>query len=169
MCIAVLRLCGVARISVIGLRRDGNRLDLAKKMGADDVLIGDEQDVVSAVLNAGDGFGAHLVVDAVGVSKTLDQSLDLVRPNGQITKIGWGPAPVGFSIDRLVAKAATLQGSFSHLHGTWERILELMGTGQLDVAPLVTEFDLLDWHEGFMAMEELTIPKAVLRPNGTIG
>jgi hypothetical protein len=47
--------------------------------------------------------------------------------------------------------------------------LELMGTGQLDVAPLVTEFDLLDWHEGFMAMEELTIPKAVLRPNGTIG
>ena len=168
MCIAVLRLAGVARISVVGLRRDGNRLELAKQMGADDVLVSDEQDVVSAVLNAGDGFGAHLVVDAVGVSKTLDQSLDMVRPNGQITKIGWGPAPVGFSIDRLVAKAATLQGSFSHLHGTWERILELMGTGQINVAPLVTEFDLLDWHEGFMAMEELAIPKAVLRPNGNV-
>jgi alcohol dehydrogenase/L-iditol 2-dehydrogenase len=61
-----------------------------------------------------------------------------------------------------------LQGSFSHLHGTWERILELMGTGQINVAPLVTEFDLLDWHEGFMAMEELAIPKAVLRPNGNV-
>jgi hypothetical protein len=46
--------------------------------------------------------------------------------------------------------------------------LALMGTGQLNVAPLVTEFDLHDWHEGFMAMEELTIPKAVLRPNGSV-
>jgi hypothetical protein len=33
---------------------------------------------------------------------------------------------------------------------------------------LVTEFDLLDWHEGFMAMEELAIPKAVFAPNGNI-
>lgn len=168
MCIAMLRIAGVGRISVIGLSRDGHRLDLAKTMGADDVLVADEVDAVKAVIDAGDGFGAHLVVDAVGVSKTLDQSLDMVRPNGQITKIGWGPAPVGFSLDRLIIKAATLQGSFSHLHGTWERVLALMGTGQLNVAPLVTEFDLHDWHEGFMAMEELTIPKAVLRPNGSV-
>jgi alcohol dehydrogenase/L-iditol 2-dehydrogenase len=39
MCIAMLRIAGVGRISVIGLRRDGHRLDLAKTMGADDVLV----------------------------------------------------------------------------------------------------------------------------------
>ena len=96
---------------------------------------------------------------------TLNQSLELVRPNGQITKIGWGPEPVGFSLDRLVAKAATLQGSFSHTYGTWERVIALMGAGQLDVSPLITLYSLEEWQAGFNAMEELEISKAVLLPN----
>lgn len=166
MCTQVLRLCGVGRLSVIGLRADGMRLDLAKHFGADEVIIADEEDAVARVRSWGDGYGAHLVVDAVGISATLDQSLDLVRPNGQITKIGWGRAPVGFSIDRLISKAATLQGSFSHTFNTWEKVLTLMSTGQLDVAPMIALFSLDDWHAGFSAMEDLEIAKAVLLPNG---
>lgn len=166
MCTAVLRLCGPARLTVIGLRRDGMRLDLARRMGADEVIIADEEDAVARVRAWGDGFGAHLVVDAVGISATLDQSLDLVRPNGQITKIGWGPAPVGFSLDRLVAKAATLQGSFSHTFATWERILTLMAARQIDVAPMIATFPLEQWQAGFGGMEDLEIAKAVLLPHG---
>ena len=166
MCTAVARLCGPSRLTVIGLRQDGPRLELAKRMGADEVIVADEEDAVAKVLGQGDGFGADLVVDAVGVSATLNQSLDLVRPNGQITKIGWGPAPVGFSIDRLVAKAATLQGSFSHTYTTWERVVTLMGSGTLDVSPLVNLYPLDEWHAGFHTMETLEIPKAVLLPNG---
>jgi alcohol dehydrogenase/L-iditol 2-dehydrogenase len=73
---------------------------------------------------------------------------------------------VGFSLDRLVIKAATLQGSFSHTYGTWERALTLIGTGQIDVSPLVNLYSLASWETGFHAMETLTIPKAVLLPNG---
>lgn len=166
MCTAVLRLCGPARLTMIGLRSDAARLELARQMGADEVIVADEEDAVARVLAWGNGFGADLVVDAVGVSATLNQSLDLVRPNGQITKIGWGPNPVGFSIDRLVAKAATLQGSFSHTYHTWERVLALIGSGQLDVSPLVKLYALDAWHAGFEAMERLEIPKAVLLPHG---
>jgi alcohol dehydrogenase/L-iditol 2-dehydrogenase len=166
MCVAVLRLLGPARLTVVGLRRDGVRLELAKRMGADEVIVADEQDAVAAVLGAGDGFGAHLVVDAVGVAATLRQSLEMVRPNGQITKIGWGRDPVGFSLDALIRKAATLQGSFSHTYGTWERVLTLMGTGQIDVAPLITPFALGEWHPAFSAMEDLEAAKSVILPNG---
>jgi alcohol dehydrogenase/L-iditol 2-dehydrogenase len=166
LCTQVLRLCGPARLTVIGLRCDGPRLELARRMGADEVIAADEVDAVARVRAHGDGLGADLVVDAVGVSATLDQSLDLVRPNGQITKVGWGPAPVGFSLDRLVAKAATLQGSFSHTYGTWERALALMSGGQVDVGTLAAYFSLEEWHAGFEAMERLEIAKAVLLPNG---
>jgi alcohol dehydrogenase/L-iditol 2-dehydrogenase len=166
MCVAVLRLLGPARLTVVGLRRDGLRLDLAKQLGADEVVVADEEDAVAKVMNAGDGFGAHLVVDAVGVSASLDQSLDMVRPNGQITKIGWGRTPVGFSLDRLVRKAAALQGAFSHTFGTWERVITLMSTGQIDVRPLVSIFSLEDWHAAFSAMEDLEAAKAVILPNG---
>jgi L-iditol 2-dehydrogenase len=166
MCVAILRLLGPAKLTVVGLRRDGVRLDLARRMGADEVIVADEDDAVARVLAYGDGFGAHLVVDAVGVSATLAQSLEMVRPNGQITKIGWGRDPVGFSLDPLIKKAATLQGSFSHTYGTWERILALMGAGKIDVAPLVTPFGLGEWHAGFSAMEDLEVAKSVLLPNG---
>ena len=166
MCAAVLRLLGPARLTVVGLRRDGVRLELARRMGADEVVVADEEDAVARVLGAGDGFGAHLVVDAVGVSATLAQSLEMVRPNGQITKIGWGRGPVGFSVDALVAKAAALQGSFSHTYGTWERVLALLGSGQIDVSPLVSPFALAEWHAGFSAMEDLEVAKSVLLPSG---
>jgi alcohol dehydrogenase/L-iditol 2-dehydrogenase len=166
MCVAVLRLLGPAKLTVVGLRRDGIRLELARRMGADEVIVADEEDAVARVMNAGDGFGAHFVVDAVGVSETLRQSLEMVRPNGQITKIGWGRAPVGFSLDALIRKAATLQGAFSHTYGTWERVLTLLGTGQIDVAPLVTPFALSEWLPAFSAMEELEAAKAVILPNG---
>lgn len=166
MCTAIARLAGPSRLTVIGLRQDGKRLELAKQMGADEVIVADEEDAVERVLSQGDGFGADLVIDAVGVSATLNQSLDLVRPNGQITKIGWGPHPVGFSLDRLISKAATLQGSFSHTYTTWERVLTLMGSGILDVSPLVNLYSLEEWEKGFHTMETLEIPKAVLLPNG---
>lgn len=166
MCVAVLRLFGPARLTVVGLRRDGVRLELARRLGADEVIVADEEDAVARVLNSGDGFGAHLVVDAVGVSATLAQSLEMVRPNGQITKIGWGREPVGFSLDALIRKAATLQGSFSHTYGTWERILALMGSGKIDVSPLVSPFGLQEWHAAFSAMEDLEVAKAVILPNG---
>ncbi len=59
--------------------------------------------------------------------------MELVRPNGTITKIGWGPQPLDFSLDPLVGKAVTLQGSFSHTYATWERVLKLMATGLINL------------------------------------
>ena len=109
------------------------------------------------------GRGAILGHD---VPIPLQQSLAMVRPNGQITKIGWGPAPVGFSLDALIRKAATLQGSFSHTYGTWERVVALLASSRIDVRPLVSPFALDAWAAGFHAMEALEVAKAVLLPHG---
>jgi L-iditol 2-dehydrogenase len=87
-----------------------------------------------------------------------------VRPAGHITKVGWGREPLQFSLDPLIAKAATLQGSFSHTWTTWERVLGLLGTRTLDVRPLVVSYPLLQWHEALMAMERGEVAKPVLIP-----
>ena len=160
----MLRNTGPARLVLVGLRRDAQRLELALRFGADEVIVSDETDAVARVLELGNGFGADLVIDAVGVSATLQQALQMVRPEGQITKIGWGPGPVGFSLDPLIAKAATLQGSFSHNWGTWERVLKLMGVGRLDLEPFLNVYPLADWRTAFERMDRLEVPKVVLRP-----
>jgi len=50
------------------------------------------QDPAPLIMAMRDGYGADLVVDAAGFSPTLKLALDVVRPCGQINKIGWGPA-----------------------------------------------------------------------------
>lgn len=164
MALQVARLFSPLYLVMIGLARDEARLELAQRLGADRIVVADREDVVQAVRQLGDGLGAHLVVDAVGVSETLRQSLELVRPNGQITKIGWGRAPVGFSLDALIAKAATLQGSYSHTWPTWERVLQLMARGRIDARAISQTFPLEEWQAGFARMDSLAIAKAVLLP-----
>ena len=164
MALQVVRLFSPAYAVMVGIAQDEARLDLARRLGADQIIVADHEDPVQRVRDLGDGLGSDLVIDAVGIQETLRQSLDMVRPNGQITKIGWGRAPIGFSLDPLVAKAATLQGSFSHTWPTWERVLNLLASGRLDVRSISETFPLSEWRTAFEGMDGLAIAKAVLLP-----
>jgi alcohol dehydrogenase/L-iditol 2-dehydrogenase len=104
-----------------------------------------------------DGLGCEGVVDAAGVSATLKTAIDVVRPAGWISKVGWGRDPLGFSIDPLVQKNFTLQGSFSHTWAIWERVLLLLANGSLDVSKIVGGSWSLDhWHEAFERQRRCT-------------
>ena len=163
MALLVTRLRGASDIIVLGTNVDDHRLGVAAELGASRVINIEQEDPVEHVMSLGDGFGADLVVDCSGVSAALEQALALVRPNGLITKIGWGPQPLGFNLDPLVAKAVTLQGSFSHTYNTWERVLALMGSGQLNLDPVIGgQYPLDDWHNAFERMEAGDNVKSVL-------
>ena len=131
LCAAVAKLCG-AEVAVVGLESDGNRIEIAKKYGCDGI-IGDASEWAKRT----DGLGADCIIDAAGASATLKIAMDLVRPNGQITKVGWGPQPLGFSLDPLVQKNVRLQGSFSHNWPIWEKVIGLLASGALDVTPII--------------------------------
>jgi alcohol dehydrogenase/L-iditol 2-dehydrogenase len=69
-----------------------------------------------------------------------------------------------FSLDPIVGKAVTLQGSFSHTYPTWERVLGLLSTGQVNLKPVIGGvYPLQDWHEAFHKMEAGDSVKSVLR------
>lgn len=160
LCAAVARLCG-AQVAITGLEADKHRLAIAAQYGVTPI-IGD----ASQWAKAADGLGADLVIDAAGASITLKIALDLVRPNGQITKVGWGPQPLGFSLDPLVQKNVTLQGSFSHNWPVWEKVIALMASGQLDVRPIIGGvWSIEDWHTAFEKMHHGEVVKSVLKPS----
>jgi alcohol dehydrogenase/L-iditol 2-dehydrogenase len=164
MALQMVRLRGAGTIVVLGTDVDKHRLDVAAELGAHYTLNVQRDDAAKLVQTLGDGFGADLVVDCTGVSRALKQSLELVRPNGRITKIGWGPQPLDFSLDPLVGKAVTLQGSFSHTYPTWERVLGLLSTGQVNLEPVIGGiYPLEEWEEAFVRMEEGASVKSVLR------
>ncbi len=159
LCAAVARLCG-AEVAVVGLEPDRGRLKVAEQYGCE-TIIGDAM----AWARTRDGLGADCVIDAAGASITLNIALQLVRPNGHITKVGWGPQPFGFSLDPLIQKNVTLQGSFSHNWPVWKRVIALLSNGQLDVRPIIGGiWPITSWLEAFEKMHRGDVIKSVLKP-----
>ena len=159
LCAAMARLRG-AEVAVLGLESDGNRLSIAKQYGCTALTVD-----ATEWARARDGLGADCVIDAAGNSKTLNIAMQLVRPNGKITKVGWGPQPLDFSLDPLVQKNITLQGSFSHNWPMWERVLVLLASGQLDVRPIIGGvWPITEWHEAFEKMHKGEVVKSILKP-----
>jgi L-iditol 2-dehydrogenase len=160
LCAAMARLRG-AEVAISGLEADERRLEVAAAYGC--LRFGSGSEELRAWARARDGAGADGVVDASGHSAALVEAMNLVRPAGFITKVGWGPQPVGVSLDPIVQKAVRLQGSFSHNWPVWERVIALLASGALDVTPLVGGvFPLQDWRTAFEKMEKGEVVKAVL-------
>jgi len=159
LCAAMAKLCG-AQVAIVGLEADKHRLEIARQYGCD-AIIGDATEWALKR----DGLGVDCVIDAAGASITLQTALKLVRPNGTITKVGWGRQPLGFSLDPLVQKNITLQGSFSHNWPIWERVLALLGSGQLDVKPIIGGvWAISEWQTAFEKMHKGEVVKSVLKP-----
>lgn len=158
LCAAIARLRG-GEVAVVGLERDQARLALARDFGCQAM----QPDQVEDWARQRDGLGCDGVVDAAGVSATLRSAIDIVRPDGWISKVGWGRDPLGFSLDPLVQKNVKLQGSFSHTWSTWERVLALLTSGALAADKIVGgHWHLEQWQEAFETMHAGTIGKSVL-------
>ena len=159
LCAAMAKLCG-AEVAIVGLEADRNRLNIAKQYGCETI----EGDATEWAKRR-DGLGADFIIDAAGISATLKIALQLVRPNGHITKVGWGPQPMGFSLDPLVQKNVTLQGSFSHNWPVWEKVIALLAGGMLKVKPIIGGvWPITEWHEAFEKMRKGEVIKSVLKP-----
>ena len=165
LCALMARLSGARPLIVIGTPPDAARLEVARQIGATLTFGADGEDVSEQIKSLGDGYGVDVVIDAAGVSETLRLALEIVRPGGQVVKVGWGPQPYGHSLDTLVQKAVTLQGSFSHNWPQWERVIAMLAGGQIDLGLILNRVASLEqWRDCFDAMHRGEIVKAVLTP-----
>ncbi len=163
--LALAKLAGASWIAAAGLKRDRDRLALAQSLGAHCTLDGSAEENMAIIRSLGDGMGVDAVIDAAGHSSTLQFALAAVRPKGQITKVGWGPQPLNFSLDPLIQKAARIQGSFSHNFPIWEKVISLLASGKLDPAPLIGRVEpLAQWRVCFDEMASGQAVKNVLAP-----
>jgi len=164
LCARMAALAGAYPLVVAGLTADRPRLETARALGATHVVDVQSEDLASVVRDASP-LGADLVCDASGSSRTFDAALALVRPDGQVVKVGWSPESLAVNVNPLVQKNVRLQGSFSHNWPIWERVIALIAAG-LTRADLVVGLrtGLAGWQEAFAGMHEGRVIKSVLVP-----
>jgi L-iditol 2-dehydrogenase len=165
LCARMAALAGAHPLIVVGLTADAERLKTARALGATHT-VDVQQESLDQVLRDLDPLGADLVCDASGASKPLDIALKLVKPDGQVTKVGWSPDNVPVDMNPLVQKNVRLQGSFSHNYPVWERVIHLLDAGLTKPELIVGYKSGLDgWRRGFDAMHHGEVIKSVLLPN----
>jgi L-iditol 2-dehydrogenase len=165
LCARMAALSGANPLIMVGLTADAERLETARRLGATHV-VNAQVDDLDAVVRDLNPLGADVVCDASGSSRTLAAALRLVRPDGQVTKVGWSPEPLGVDLNPLVQKNVRLQGSFSHNWPIWERVLHLLASGLTGAEHIIgLRAGLSDWREAFDAMHEGRVIKSVLLPD----
>jgi L-iditol 2-dehydrogenase len=166
-CARMAALCGADPLIVAGLTSDKDRLAAARRLGATRTVDAQTEDL-DAIVRSYDPLGAELVCDASGASRPLPLALRLVRPDGQITKVGWSPDQVAIDMNPLVQKNVRLQGSFSHNYPVWERVIHLLDRGLMMPETIVgLRAGLERWRDAFDAMYTGAVIKSVLLPGGT--
>jgi alcohol dehydrogenase/L-iditol 2-dehydrogenase len=164
LCTRMAALSGANPLIVAGLTADGPRLEVARRFGATttvDVETQNLDDVVRAV----SPLGADVVADTSGASSVLDVALRVVRPDGQVTKVGWSPEAVVPDMNPVVLKNVRIQGTFSHNYPVWERVVHLLERGVTMPADIVGYRSGLDcWRDAFDRMYDRRAIKSVLIP-----
>jgi L-iditol 2-dehydrogenase len=164
LCTKMAALSGAGTLIVAGLARDTGRLQTARRLGATHTVNIDAEDL-NAVVRAFSPLGADVVCDATGASEALATALRVIRPDGQVTKVGWSPDVIPTDVNPLVHGNVRLQGSFSHNYPVWERVIHLIDRGVTQADEIVgLKAPLPGWREAFDAMHDGRVIKSVLLP-----
>ncbi len=154
-----------APVLVAGTSQDRARLELAQRLGARRVVMVDREDLAAAAqeFTKGDGFAAAW--ECSGAGAALSAALATVRRQGAVVQVGLAGGAAKVDLDQLTVKEITLKGAFVHNRETWERALNLLGEGALDLSPLISaELPLSQWQEAFQLSRQQAGVKYLLRP-----
>jgi len=150
----VCRAIGAGPVYISGLDRDVPvRLAMAKKLGADEAINVEKEDLRARIAELTRGLGVDVVLENTGSVGPIGESLDIVRKGGRVLWAGGGIrggiiAPV--DTYKIIVKEIDVIGEISQVPYDWHTAIHLAGTRRVQLKPLVThEFDLSRWEEAF--------------------
>ncbi len=138
--VALARIAGAGL--VIAFDQIEERLDIAKKMGADLVFNTSDTDFRPGdkILEITKGLGADIEVEAAGDARvTIPEMERSLAPNGKIVYLGRAATNTSMHLDILVSGANKVIGSRGHAgYGIYNSIIKLLESGRLDLGNMIT-------------------------------
>ena len=138
----MLRRIGAHRI--IAIEPVAERLAQGRRMGVDEAVDVTGQRATDAVMDLTNGEGADLVIEGVGSVETFNQTLQLVKPLGQIAVFGLPPTMdrVPFDWDTFFRKRLDLHTVFGAQDEpglpAFQLAVDFIKSGEIDMEPFVT-------------------------------
>jgi alcohol dehydrogenase len=128
---------------IVAIDKADARLEAAKKFGADVTVNNDREDPGEVVAGLGDGLGADVAIEAVGVPATFELAAALIRPGGRVANIGVHGEPAMLHLEDLWIRDVTVTTGLVDTCST-PTLLKLIAAHQLDAERFVTHRFRLD-------------------------
>jgi L-iditol 2-dehydrogenase len=147
----VLLLSGARQVVVSDV--SDARLEVARRMGAVDVVNPSKTDFDAYVRSFTAGHGFDITFEAVGITPTVAQSVTAVKDGGKIVWIGNNQRTVEVDMQAIVTRELSVLGTYGMNDRDFGRALQMLADGKIDVASLVTRRAALS--EGPTLFDEL--------------
>lgn len=153
---------GAARIIALGHHDD--RLEIARRFGATDVVTGRGQEAVDAVMELTQG-GAEAVLECVGNQGAMDTAVSIARPGGTIGFVGVPLGVEAVNLRRMFGENIALRGGVAPVRAYLPELLRDVLAGSLDPSPVLDRTTDLDGvPDGYAAMDNREAIKVMVRP-----
>lgn len=148
---------------------------VAKHAGADVLVCGLPQDAERLAVAAGlglkvtdeppDAQSAHVVIECSGSPEAAGIGLRTARRGGRYVQVGVFGRAVQIPFDIVLYSELTVTSGFASTPRSWRHAINLIETGAVDLAPLVTRAEPLSaWQEVFADLRQARGLKLVLDP-----
>lgn len=155
---------GAGKIIMVGTSIDEKmRFPIAAELGADAIILADQQDTVAEVLSLTGGRGADLVVEASGAAPAIAASFGVVRRMGRISQIGLtGRDEIKIPWDKAAWKVCNLYFNMSTGFTCWDRSIGLIASKKMDVRKIISHTArLTEWERMFDLIEKQEALKVI--------
>jgi alcohol dehydrogenase len=155
---------------IIGVDAIEGRLNLSRRMGADEVVDFTQEDPVAAIKRLTEGRGVDVAIEALGKQETFEWCLEATRPGGIVSSLGVYGGKLEVPVEPFVYGIGDKRILSTLCPGGKERmrtLMELVRHGRLDLSPLITHrFGLDEIEDAYdlFANQRDGVVKVAIRP-----
>lgn len=140
-----------AFVIVCGIDKDNHRLQIAKeKLGVDLAVNSQREDLKSILNKLTNSYGPDVIVECSGSYQAINMSLDLIAKKGVLIQLGIPHENGIVNYPTILFKELIVVGSASQVPSSWDKSIELIKTGKINVKDIIShQFPLNLWENGF--------------------
>ncbi len=164
LCLQLVKAAGGYAV-VCGTSRDGERLALARKLGADRTIDVEQESPLQRIMVETGNQGLDVFLECSGAPAAARLGLEATRRGGQYTQIGLFSESFDVDFSLIAYKEIRVSGALGQKWTAWTRSLDLLARGAVDTESLITHvLPLAEWREAFRMVAENQGIKVVLQP-----
>ncbi|MFD1167891.1 zinc-dependent alcohol dehydrogenase [Oceanobacillus caeni] len=135
-------------VTVVGTSQDRSRLELAKELGAMEIIVVDdekEQEKLQSIMGTFD-----VAFECSGAAPSAHNCLHLLKKTGLYVQVGLYGKKIPFDHDLALMKEINITNSYASEPTSWVRALQLLESKKVNVKPLISnKLPLEEWEKGF--------------------